>query len=38
MIYYNNDKLLFVLVIYVFVKFYFFFLQKPENNGLKKAS
>ena len=27
-----------VLVIYTFVMFYVFFLQKSENNGLKKAS
>ena len=27
-----------VLIIYMFAIFYFFFLQKPENNRLKKAS
>ena len=37
--YYNNDKCFwFVLFIYMFVKFYSFFLQKIGNNRLKKKS
>ena len=35
-IYYNNDKCFLVLVIYVFVMLHSFFLQKVENNKLKK--
>ena len=34
----NNDKCFLVLVIYMFVMFYFFFLQRAENYRLKKAS
>ena len=34
MIYYDNDKCFLVLVIYIFVMFDFFFLQKAENNRL----
>ena len=36
-IYYNNGKCFLVLVIYMFVMFYFFVLQKAENNRLKKS-
>ena len=37
-IYYNNDKCFLVLVICMSVMLYVFFLQKAENNRLKKAS
>ena len=37
-LYYNNDKCFLVLAICIFVTFYFFFLQKVENNRLKKNS
>ena len=36
-VYYNNDKCFLVLVIYVFLMFHSFFLQKVENNKLKKS-
>ena len=38
MIYFINNKCFLVLVIYMFVMFYFFLIQKAENNRLKKAS
>ena len=36
--YYHNDKCFLVLVIYMFVMFLFFFLQKEEINRSKRAS
>ena len=35
---FNNDKCFLVLVIYMFVMFCSFFLQKAQKNRLKKAS
>ena len=36
-VYYNNDKCFLVLVIYMVVMFNLFFIQKAENNKLKKT-